>query len=260
MHNKLDEIIKNKSEEIEKSKLVVSQEELKKKLSTVKNRRNFLKSISNKDSVNIIAEIKKASPSKGLLKKDFDPAGIAKLYNDAGACAISVLTEKKYFMGEMGHIKAVKNESGLPVLRKDFIMDVYQVYESLVHGADAILLIASIVNKEKLDELLKSASSLGIDCLVEVHSEEDLAKTLESQAKIIGINNRNLKDFSINKHFAMNIIGKIPGDRVIVIESGLEGRNDILEYKKAGASAFLIGETLMKSEDVQSKLKELMGV
>ncbi|MBN1621656.1 MAG: indole-3-glycerol phosphate synthase TrpC [Endomicrobiales bacterium] len=256
----LNDIFKNKKEDLDLKKLDFPLQELKKKLSSVKNRRDFSKALSKKSNVNIIAELKKASPSKGLLCPEFDPLSITKQYVDSGACAISVLTEKKYFHGDLAFLKLVKDNSDLPVLRKDFIFDSYQIYESLVFGADAVLLIAALLEPDKLKELIKLSLNLGLDCLVEIHNEDDLNKVHSSSAKIIGINNRNLNDFSVDKTNAIKMLPKISKDKILVVESGIESKNDVKMYTESGVNNFLVGEVLMKSPNIGEKLKELRSI
>ncbi|SHE41499.1 indole-3-glycerol phosphate synthase [Caldanaerobius fijiensis DSM 17918] len=207
-------------------------------------------------SIKIIAEIKKASPSKGAIKEDIIPADIARMYEAGGADAISVLTEKKYFLGDDSFIGEVKNAVALPVLRKDFIIDEYQIYQSKVIGADAVLLITAILGKN-LKRYYGLAKSLDLDCLVEVHDEGELDIALETGADVIGINNRNLKDFTVNLKNTEKLIKMIPQNVVKVSESGIRNPDDIKYLRSIGVDAVLIGEALMRSKNIIKSLEEL---
>ncbi|MCX5900437.1 MAG: indole-3-glycerol phosphate synthase TrpC [Proteobacteria bacterium] len=208
----------------------------------------------------IIAEVKKASPSKGVIREQFDPVAIARDYAVNGAAALSVLTETRFFQGSPDYLSAIKKHVGIPVLRKDFIFDVYQIYEARALGADALLLIAAILEKEKIRELLYLTRELGMDALVEVHNREELETVLETGARIIGINNRNLNTFHTDIATTVELIQDIPEDRIVVSESGIASRKDILMLRSAGVDAFLIGESLMRQESPGARLAELMGL
>ncbi len=213
-------------------------------------------------AVRIIAEVKKASPSTGVIRKSFNALEIAQEYEDSGAAAVSVLTDEKYFQGSLDSLTLIKKNITLPVLRKDFIIDQYQVYESRVAGADAILLIAAALraNKgEKLRALLKLTHSLSMVALVEVHDEADLEAALEAGAAIIGINNRNLTTLKIDIETTMRLKPLIPEGKIVVSESGISTPGEITRMTAAGVSAFLIGTSLLKEANIPTKLKELMG-
>lgn len=259
MHNILQEIVDRKKRDLEVIKKTLPLNELKSRMSFITGKRDFFSAVSNKDKINIIAEIKKASPSAGVIRPEIDIASISKDYTVSGAAAISVLTEKRYFQGKLGFLSIARKSSALPVLRKDFIFDIYQVYESLVFGADAILLIAALFDRYKLKELMEAARIIGLDCLVEVHNEEDLAKVLTCPANIIGINNRNLNDFSIDKTIPQKLKTNIPVEKTIIVESGIDTYEDIELYRELGIDSFLVGSTLMKHENPGEKLKELLG-
>jgi len=207
--------------------------------------------------ISLIAEIKKASPSRGIIAESFNPVALAREYQAAGAAAVSVLTDEKFFQGSLEHLREVAAAIDIPVLRKDFIIDDYQLYQSRIAGAQAVLLIARIL-QEKLPALLTSCQELGLESLVEIHSEEDLELALKSGAKVIGINNRNLSDFSIDLDTTLKLSRQIPRDRLIIAESGISTARDI-NYLKDRVSGFLIGEALMKSADKSRKIKELFG-
>lgn len=213
------------------------------------------------DNVRIIAEVKKASPSKGIIRQDFDPTGIAGIYADNGASAISVLTESKYFQGSLDYLIDIKKtliRKPLPLLRKDFIFDPYQVYESRACGADCILLIAAILTLEKLTELLQLSHRLGMMCLVEVHNEKELETALKSDAQIIGINNRDLQTFNVNLDTTAKLRSLIPDNRIVVSESGIKNREDMEKLENWNINAALIGEALMSVDDIAVKMKELL--
>ncbi|MFH1868276.1 MAG: indole-3-glycerol phosphate synthase TrpC [Candidatus Omnitrophota bacterium] len=256
----LSEIIEEKRRSIQESKELLSLEDIKREASLKKiQRRNFKHAISNQHDVNIIAEIKRASPTRGLIRKDFNPAHIAEEYQINGACAISVLTEQKYFQGKLEYIKMVKEVSSLPVLRKDFIVDEYQVYESALAGSDAILLIADILTKENIREFSHLAKSFNMSILCEVHNEEDLEKAISAKADIIGINNRDLHTFKLSIDTTQNLMGLVPKGKIVVSESGIRSRSDILFLKSLGINAVLIGEVFMDAEDIGAKVKEFIG-
>jgi len=213
------------------------------------------------DHIQLIAEVKKASPSKGVIRPDFNPAEIAQTYASNGASAISVLTEAKYFQGSLDYLKDIRNalrNNSLPLLRKDFICDPYQVYESRAYGADSLLLIVAILTPERLEELLKLSHELGMSCLVEVHNEAELETALDSQASIIGINNRDLSTFAIDLTTTERLRPLIPPDRIVVSESGIKNRSDMVRLRQWGVDAVLIGESLMSAPDVAAKMKELL--
>ncbi|MCL6520403.1 MAG: indole-3-glycerol phosphate synthase TrpC [Armatimonadetes bacterium] len=208
--------------------------------------------------IRLIAEVKKASPSKGLIRSDFDPVAIARAYEEAGASAISVLTDEKYFQGRLEYLTAVRNAVNLPVLRKDFIIDAFQVYEARMAQADAILLIMAALSKSQLAELMALASDLGMACLVEVHTAEELEVALESGAEIIGINNRNLQTFETKLETTVELAKMVPGDRILVSESGIFTRLDVERLMEAGVDAILVGESLMREPDPRVKVRELL--
>jgi indole-3-glycerol phosphate synthase len=254
----LDEIIRIKKEELKELKAHFKMPEKLDQMN-LPPIRDFKSGILA-STVNIIAEVKSASPSSGIIINDYDPANIAKKYEKNGAAAISVLTDKQYFKGDIGHIKLVKAVTTIPVLRKDFIIDEAQVFESRLAGADAILLIVRILKPEKLGRLMTIANDLGMACLVEVHSVAEARIAMDASADIIGINNRNLDSLKVDISTTLDIIKGLPKikEKVIVSESGIKGREDIDLLSKAGANAFLIGEALLKSKDVGQKLQELV--
>jgi len=221
--------------------------------------RDFIKAITGKD-IKIIAEVKKASPSKGIIKKDFNPVEIAKIYEMNGASAISVLTEEKHFHGHIEYLREIKEAVSLPLLRKDFIFDEYQIYESRAAGADALLLIARVLEKKEIERFLDLSHDFGMSCLVEVHDEKELERVLATKARLIGINNRDLKTFKTDIKTTLNLAVKIPKDRIVVSESGINSYHDVDLLKRKGIHVFLVGESLIREKDMGKKLKELMGI
>jgi indole-3-glycerol phosphate synthase len=208
--------------------------------------------------IRLIAEVKQASPSRGILRSDFDPVKLARGYAQGGAAAISVLTETNYFGGSLDHLAAIRKEIKLPLLRKDFIFDPYQVYEARAYGADAILLIAAILGQRQLEELLSLSHRLDLKCLVEVHNEAEVDRALLSGARIIGINNRDLKTFNVDINTTRRLRPLLPQEQIVVSESGIRSRHDMEKLKEWGVNAVLIGEALITAPDIQTKMKELI--
>ncbi len=255
----LDLIIEKRKIRLKAEKEALPIEALRQAAEGSREKRAGFKAALKKSGISIIAEIKKASPSKGLIRSDFDPLKIAREYEQAGAAAISVLTEEDFFQGKSEYLKQVKRLVGIPVLRKDFIFDSWQVWQSAYLGADAILLIAALLSTEELKSLRLLAGSLGMDALVEVHGSEELNEALESGAEIIGINNRNLKTFDVDIRTTGKLIGDIPPGITIVSESGIDSAADIEHLNSLGADAALIGESLMRAKSINGKMKELKG-
>ncbi len=218
---------------------------------------DFFGAVKRNGEISIIAEVKKASPSKGVIREEFDPVDIARQYSKAGVQAISVLTEKHFFQGDDEYLRMVRQVAPVPLLRKDFIIDLWQVYQSRVLGADALLLIASILPEDQLKKLIIVSGILGMQSLVEVHDEKELEKSLEAGARIIGINNRNLSTFEVDLETTAKLIDKIPHDRAVVSESGISTAADMKLMKELGVDAVLIGETLMRASSINDKLEEL---
>lgn len=256
----LDEIYRYKLLEVAENKKRVPVEVLKKDIQKSRDTKPFGRALKSDAGISIIAEIKKASPSLGIIRDDFDPIGIARLYEAGGASAISVLTDEKFFQGCLSYLTDVKKSVDLPVLRKDFIIDPYQIYEARAAGADAILLIAALLSGEEIQRFLELAEDLGMDCLVEVHSETELQKVLQTNATIVGINNRNLATFKTDLGTTLRLRSMIPGGKIIVSESGIKSREDVKKLIDIGIHAILVGETLMKSKDIPTKLHELLGM
>ena len=213
------------------------------------------------DGIKLIAEVKKASPSRGTIRADFNPIEIAQIYANNGASALSILTESKYFQGSLNYLKGIREalgNKGLPLLRKDFIFDPYQVYESRAYGADSLLLIVAILNPAKLEALLGLSHELSMSCLVEVHTKTELEIALSSQARIIGINNRDLSTFTVDLTTTERLRPLIPQDRIVVSESGIKDRNDMEQLRQWRVDTVLIGESLMSAPDIATKMKELL--
>jgi indole-3-glycerol phosphate synthase len=253
----LDKIVADKKKELEQRKQTVPASKLKALILRHAGTADFAAALK-KDSVSIIAEVKKASPSKGVLCSDFNPLELAWTYADNGATAISVLTESKYFQGSLEHLTEIRGVVDIPLLRKDFIFDPYQVYESRACGADALLLIATILEPAQLDELLSLSQELDLNCLVEVHDESDVEKALRSGARIIGINNRDLKTFEVDIGTTQRLRSLIPEHKIVVSESGIARQQDIESLKNWGVNAALVGEALITSQDIALKMRELV--
>lgn len=253
----LDKILRQKKIELDKDKIEFPLGLLKKNLNVFP-RRDFKKAVSQKEKINIIAEIKKASPSRGLIaSSDFYPDEIAKAYQKNNVSAISILTEKEFFKGEIDFIPLVKKVTNVPLLRKDFIVDEYQIYQAGVYGADAILLIVRILSPRELRDYLKLANDLALDCLVEVHNEKEMETANDAGAEIIGINNRDLDTFKIDLGTTLRL-APLANGKIIVSESGIKTKADINRLREAGVNAFLIGEALMESNDIGAKIKEFL--
>jgi indole-3-glycerol phosphate synthase len=207
----------------------------------------------------IIAEVKKGSPSKGVIREDFDPLEIAEIYQNNGASCLSVLTDEHFFLGHLGYLGVIREQVSLPLLRKDFIFDPYQIYQARVAGADAVLLIAAMLELSQLRDYYALAKELYLDVLLEVHDERELEMALKTDCPLIGINNRNLRTFQVDIATSERLAAQIPEGRIIVAESGITRRDEIVRLTEKGINAFLIGESLMREEDIGAKLQELLG-
>ena len=257
-HNLLDTIVFHKREELKKRKTELPLEHLQTQLSSSSSpSRDLRAAITKNNDLTIIAEIKRASPSAGIIKPNFNHVTIAQEYLHAGVEAISVLTDSHFFMGQLSFINEVKQVVGVPILRKDFIIDSYQVYESKRYGADAILLLAKILDDQKLQEYRELAQELDMQSLVECCNEREIQQALSSGAQIIGINNRNLETFDINLSTFAHLRALIPPELTVVSESGICTAQDALQMKQMGADAILVGTSIMAADDVQAKIREL---
>ncbi len=256
----LNEIVSRNLQELESKKRTLPMTEIRRMALQQPTPLDFASALRG-EGIRLIAEVKKASPSRGVIRPDFDPTELAKIYASNGASAISVLTEARYFQGSLEHLRDIRNilrNKGLPLLRKDFICDPYQIYESRAYGADSLLLIIAILKLEELQELLGISHELNMSCLVEVHNEAEVEIALKSGARIIGINNRNLATFTVDLTTTERLRPLIPPDRIVVSESGIKERSDIERLRQLGIDAFLVGESLMSAPDIAAKMKELL--
>lgn len=253
----LEEIVKTKKKEVE---VLKNRFKLPLKTGDLPNIRGFKKAVSRR-GMNLIAETKAASPSSGVIIDNYAPEDIAAVYEKAGACAVSVLTDAEYFKGSIKDIAKVKNAVKLPVLRKDFIVDESQIYESRLAGADAILLIARILDRDELERFIKIAGDLKMDALVEVHSVKEARSALDAGAEIIGINNRDLNTLKIDLGTTVNIMNEIPElkRKILISESGIIDRRQVDLLRDIGVNAVLVGEAILKSPDMNEKIRELIG-
>ena len=254
----LSKIINEKRQEVERLRSRMPLEKLKGLASKIYLKSSFKRNISRPNHINLIAELKKASPSRGIIRGDFNALKIALTYQANGAGAISVLTDERFFEGDIKLLKELKSKITLPLLRKDFIIDEYQIYESMYRGADAILLIANILTETELSNFYKIAKDLGMDVLCEVHNEEDLEKALKVGASIIGINNRDLNTFRVDLSTTQRLVRLIPDNKVKVSESGIKTYEDVMFLKSMGINAVLIGEAFMESDDIAGKMRQVM--
>ena len=253
----LEGIVNAKRREISSRKGIAPLFRLREVMRDLSPPRDFMRAI-NRLPCSIIAEGKKRSPSKGRIRGDFDPLKIAALYQENGAVAVSVLTDEEFFGGNRTYLSAIREVVDIPLLRKDFIIDPYQIYETRALGGDALLLIASLLEGQ-LKEYIRLAQKVGLAALVEVHTREELENALAADAEIIGINNRDLKTFSTDLRTTLKLAPSIPEDRIVVSESGINTREDIETIMQAGVHSFLVGEALMRAEDIGGKLRELLG-
>ncbi len=254
----LSEIVERKKEEVDKARKNMPENALREKAEQDIERRPFFERLE-RSGINIISEIKRASPSKGLICPDLDPAELAKEYEAGGAAALSVLTDETYFKGSFEDFAVARAAVSLPVLRKDFLISSYQVYESAVNKADAILLIARILSREQLKSYLELSGELGMDTLVEIHSREDIEAAGFAGARLIGINNRNLQSFETNIDRSVEMSAFLEPNQVAVAESGIRSGEDVKKLSKAGIHNFLIGESLVRSDGPKALLKSLIS-
>lgn len=259
----LETIINSKRERVEAAKRAVVFDALRDQAAEKRDAAaagRFAQAVGSRSRINVIAEFKRASPSKGILNRAADPAITARSYERAGAAAVSVLTEEDHFLGSLGDLTAVRAAVSLPVLRKDFIFDEYQVVESAAAGADAVLLIASLLHPDELARLLECVKTHALDAIVEVHDRRELDIAVSSGASIIGVNNRDLRSFVVDLNVSRSLIAHAPADGIMISESGITSAAQIRELYEMGFSAFLIGESLMRSNDLENQLTELAGL
>lgn len=259
----LDEIVAHKRHEVVAAKARMTEAELRSRISDLEEPpRGFARALKDsRDSgwTTIIAEVKKGSPSKGVIRPDFDPLGIAETYAAGGATCLSVLTDERFFLGHLRYLALIREQVRLPLLRKDFVCDPYQVVEARWAGADAVLLIAAMLDLPQLQDFAACARELGLDVLLEVHDEAELETALQTDCELIGINNRDLRTFVTDLATTERLLPLMPPGRFVVAESGIYGRADIERLQAAGAGAFLIGESLMRETDIEAKLRKLLG-
>ncbi|MBI3865957.1 MAG: indole-3-glycerol phosphate synthase TrpC [Planctomycetia bacterium] len=255
----LEKIVAAKRREIETARQAVPTELLLERLAAAPPVRDFVGALAGRAGMRVITEVKKASPSAGLIRADFDPVAIARTYAANGAACISVLTDEEFFHGSLEYLVAVRNAVTLPVLRKDFLLDRYQVLEARAAGADCILLIAECLDDCTLRDLYFYASELGMDSLIEIYEPENLDRVLKLGPALLGINNRNLRTFVTDLGHSISLRGRVPDDCILISESGIHTRADVERLEHAGIHAMLVGETLMRAGDIGAKLRELLG-
>ncbi|HVV99942.1 MAG TPA: indole-3-glycerol phosphate synthase TrpC [Planctomycetaceae bacterium] len=257
--NFLERIVDHKRQEIVAAMQRRPAAELKTQLASAPPVRDFVGALRNGPGMHLIAEVKKASPSAGLIREDFDPLAIARVYQAHGAHCLSVLTDENFFQGHLDYLTAIRQTVSLPVLRKDFILDRYQVLEARVAGADCVLLIAECLNNCQMRDLYFYASELGMECLIEIYDADNLDRVLKLEPALVGVNNRDLRTFVVDLEHTLQIRPRLPEGTLLVSESGIRTRDDVLRLQEAGVEAMLVGETLMRSPDIGTKVDELLG-
>lgn len=260
--NKLEEICAKKKEHIARKKKQISENALEDKISSLPPTRKFfqlLKSKADKNEIGLIAEVKKASPSKGIIRQEFNHREIAINYQNGGATCVSVLTDEPYFQGKDDFLEEIKQEISLPILRKDFMLDTYQIIESRALGADCILLIMAALSNAQANELEQAAIEYKMDVLIEVHNEKELDRAMDLRSNLIGINNRDLKTLNVDLATTEKLVPRLSGEKLPVCESGISINADIKRMQKVGVNCFLVGESLMKENDVLAATKKLLG-
>jgi len=255
----LDNIITHKQQEIAQARQARPEEQLKEWLAEAPPVRDFAGALASGPGMHLIAEVKKASPSAGIIREDFDPVAIAQTYEQNGAHCLSVLTDERFFGGHLEYLVAVRQNVSIPVLRKDFLIDRYQVLEARASGADCILLIAECLDDCRMRELYYYAAELGMESLIEIYDPENLERVLKLEPRLLGINNRNLRTFVTSLDHTIDLRPRIPDDCLLVSESGIKTRADVERLEQAGVQAMLVGETLMRSADIGEKIAELLG-
>jgi indole-3-glycerol phosphate synthase len=259
----LKKIVSHKLEEVAAAKLAASISELKARIGDLEDvprgfERHLREAVAS-DWTTIIAEVKKGSPSRGIIRKDFDPLEIAEIYQNNGATCLSVLTDEKFFLGHLRFLALIRETVSLPLLRKDFICEPYQIYEARAAGADAILLIAAMLDLQQLQAFHAIAREIHLDVLLEVHDEAEMETALRTECTLIGVNNRNLRTFEIDLATTGRLARMMPADRLLVAESGINNRSDIVRLQADGAEAFLIGESLMREADIGAQLQKMLN-
>lgn len=262
MKNILEEIYAHKLIEVRNRKKELSVQEICARTNYQKTTKNFFEILLKKSEngeIGLIAEIKKASPAHGLIRPDFNHLEIAKAYENAHATCLSILTDEKYFMGKSQYLSEVKAATNLPILRKDFMVDTYQIFESKMLGASCVLLIVAMLSDEKLQELENCALNAGLSVLIEIHNEEELQRASRLKSKLIGINNRDLKTLKVNLETSLFLAEKIPSDYLIISESGIKDKLDVELLQQAGINCFLIGEHFMRQKNIEKAVQEILG-
>lgn len=260
--NKLQEICATKQEEVREAKQRVSEAELLRQMALQSAPRGFEKALqdASRRNIGLIAEIKKASPSKGLIREDFAPADHARAYQAGGAACLSVLTDEKYFQGHRDFLVAARNACALPVLRKDFMIDPWQVLEARAMGADAVLLIVAALDDQQMADIEQAAIDLAMDVLIEVHDEAELERAIRLQSRLIGINNRNLKTFQTDLSTTLKLAPIVPNGSLVIAESGITNSADVARLVEADIRSFLVGESLMRHDDVEEATRNLLDL
>lgn len=259
MSDILAEICDTKRREVDETRQRVPESELQARLKDAPPVRDFILALRDAPGIGLIAEVKKASPSAGLIRDDFDPVAIARIYESAGAACISCLTDEPYFQGRLEYLTAIREQVGIPVMRKDFLLDRYQVFEARAAGADCILLIAECLEDCHLRELYFLASELGMEALVEVYEPENMERVLKLDPPLVGVNNRNLRTMVTDLSHTIELGAQLPEGTFLVSESGIRTRADVERLMFAGIHGILVGETLMRQDDIAAKVRELIG-
>jgi indole-3-glycerol phosphate synthase len=260
MSDILDEIVASKQRELATARERLTETELERLAAAMPPARDFRGALLRAEGIAVIAEVKKASPSAGVIRADFDPVAIARAYERGGAACVSVLTDGPFFQGSLDDLRAVRAAIELPILRKDFVLERYQLLEARSAGADAVLLIAEILPGEALPRLLRAANELGLQALVELYERDNLSRVLDAGARLVGVNNRDLRTFVTRLSHTLDVAAAVPPDVCLVSESGIRGRSDVEPLLAAGVKAILVGETLMRSVDPGTALAELRGI
>ncbi len=255
--NVLTKIVAHKRGEVAAAKAARPQSELEARLRDAPPVRDFVASLAAAPFMGLIAEVKKASPSAGVIKAEFDPPAIAAAYQAAGAHCLSILTDEHFFQGHLDYLRAIRTTATVPLLRKDFLIDRYQVYEARAAGADAVLLIAECLSDCELRDLYFTASELGMECLIEVYDPENLDRVLKLEPALVGVNNRDLRSFQVSLEQTIRLAPRVPEGTLLVSESGIKTREDVVRLRAAGCRAILVGETLMRSTDIAGTVREL---
>lgn len=253
----LQKIMESKRREVEERKALLPLSQLKGQLAECPPPLEFGRAIRSREPA-LIAEVKRSSPSKGRIREDFDPVAIARIYEKNGAAAVSVVTERRFFEGHDSFLRAIRESVQTPLLRKDFIFDPYQIYETRLLGGDALLLISRALERSQLKDFIDLASELGLSSLVEIHDEPDLEKAVAAEAGIIGINNRDLSTFTTDLEVSLRLAPLVPKGITVISESGIRSRRDIQRLRSAGIQGFLIGEVLMRAQDIEGRIQELL--